>query len=83
MAKKVILTEAMAKRLMMEEFINEGIVDDVIKSHDFENKVKKIVKDTQKSDKELEKQMKDLIAKSLNKFFKVLWQRSAFYADSI
>lgn len=83
MAKKVIITESMAKRIMLEGMLQEGIVDDVLKSHDFETKVKKIVKDTQKSDKEIEKMVKDIIVKSLNKFFKTLWQRNAFYANEI
>lgn len=83
MSKKIIITESMAKQLMLEELLNEGLVDDVLKSQDFEKKVKKIAKDTQKTDKELEKMVKDIITKSLNKFFKILWQRSAFYANDI
>ena len=83
MARKIIITETAAKQIMLEELIQEGVVDDVLKSHDFEVKVKKIIKDTQKSDKELEKFVKDLILKSLNKFFKTLWQRNAFYVNEI
>ena len=73
----------MAKQLLNEELLKEGLVDDVLKSQDFEKKVKKLAKDTQKTDKEIEKMIKDIIAKSLNKFFKTLWQRSAFYTNEI
>ena len=45
MAKKVIITESMAKRIMLEGMLQEGIVDDVLKSHDFETKVKNMAYD--------------------------------------
>ena len=83
MSKKIIITESMAKQLMLNELLNEGVVDDVLKSQDFEKKVKKLAKETQKTDKEIEKIVKEIIVKCLNKFFKTLWQRSNFYANEI
>lgn len=83
MAKKVIVSESMAKKLVMEGIITEGNIDDILKNQEFNKKVKDIAKDAIKNDKELEKQVKKIVAKSVDTLFKVLWQRSAFYQSEI
>lgn len=83
MAKKVIVSESMAKKLVMEGIITEGNIDDILKNQEFNKKVKDIAKDAIKNDKELEKQVKKIVAKSVDTLFKVLWQRSGFYQSEI
>lgn len=63
------------KRIVAEGIISEG---DLTKSE-----VSKIVKDTIKSDKELEKRVKSLVAACVNTLFRTLWQRHNFYEDEI
>lgn len=83
MAKKVIVSESMAKKLVMEGIITEGNIDDILKNQEFNKKVKDIAKDAIKNDKELEKQVKKIVAKSVDTLFRTLWQRSVFYQSEI
>lgn len=75
MPKKVIINESMMKRIIAEGIIAES---ELTKSD-----VSKIVKDTIKSDKELEKRVKALVASAVNTLFRTLWQRHNFYEDEI
>ena len=75
MAKTVIISESAFKKLVTEQIIEEG---DLTKAD-----VSKIVKDTIKNDKEIEKKVKSLVAASVNTLFKTLWQRRNFYEDEI
>ncbi len=79
MPKKVIISESMLKRLVSEQIIIEG---DLTKAD-----VSKIVKDSFKNDrelnKEIEKKVKSLVASAVNMLFKTLWQRRNFYEDEI
>ena len=49
--------------------------------------IEKVVKDTMKNDREfsrdMEKKVKEIVAKSVNKLFQTLWQRRNFYEDEI
>ena len=77
--KKIILNESMFEKLVTEQIIEEG---DLTKAD-----VTKIVKDSFKSDrelnKEIEKKVKSLVASSVNLLFRTLWQRRNFYEDEI
>ena len=79
MSKKVIINESVLKKILANQILNEA----EISKYD----VTKIVKDSIKNDKEIkkevEKQVKDLVAKSVNTLFKTLWQRRNFYEDEI
>lgn len=75
MPKKVIINESMMKRIIAEGIIAES---ELTKSD-----VSKIVKDTIKGDKELEKRVKALVASAVNTLFRTLWQRHNFYEDEI
>ena len=79
MKKTVIINESMMKRLVAEQIIEEG---DLSKAD-----ITKIVRDSVKNDKELnkdiEKKVKSLVAASVNLLFKTLWQRRNFYEDEI
>ena len=79
MAKKIIINESMFKKLMAEQIIEEG---DLTKAD-----VSKIVKDSFKNDrdlnKEIEKKVKSLVASTVNTLFRTLWMRRNFYEDEI
>lgn len=79
MKKTVILNEEQIKRLVTEQIIEEG---DLTKAD-----VSKIVKDSFKNDRELnkqiEKKVKSLVAQTVNTLFRTLWQRRNFYEDEI
>lgn len=79
MKKTVILNEEQIKRLVTEQIIEEG---ELTKAD-----VSKIVKDSFKNDRELnkqiEKKVKALVAQTVNTLFRTLWQRRNFYEDEI
>lgn len=85
--KKIIINEAIAKKLMEESIITESNVDDVVKSRELEKKIKDTMKDSLKNDKQferdLEKKVRAIVAASVNTLFRTLWQRRNFYEDSI
>lgn len=80
--KTVIITESMANRLL-----NEAAADDVLKSRDFEKKVKDIItatlKDDKPTEKAMEKKIRKIVASCVNNLFRTLWMRRNFYEDSI
>lgn len=59
----------------------------LLESNISKDEITKIVKDVLKSDrdinKNLEKQVKDLVARTINILFRTLWQRRNFYEDEI
>ena len=79
MSKKVIINESTLKLILAKEVLSEANLT--------KNDVASIVKDNIKNDKEIkkeiEKHVKDLVAKSVNTLFKTLWQRRNFYEDEI
>jgi predicted metal-binding transcription factor (methanogenesis marker protein 9) len=79
MAKKVIINESTLKKIINNQILNESELS--------KNDVSVIIKDTIKNDrevkKEIEKQVKDLVAKTVNTLFRTLWQRRNFYEDEI
>ena len=79
MKKTVILNEEQIKRLVTEQIIEEGELT--------KTDVSKIVKDSFKNDRELnkqiEKKVKALVAQTVNTLFRTLWQRRNFYEDEI
>ena len=83
MAKKVIISESMAKRLVSEGIIVESGIDDIIKNRDFKKEVKDITVDIVKKDKDIEKEIKKIVAKSVENLFKTLWQRSQTWTNNI
>ena len=79
MGKKVIINESTLKKIISSQLMNESELS--------KTDVTNIVKDTIKNDKdvkkEVEKQVKDLVAKTVNTLFRTLWQRRNFYEDEI
>jgi hypothetical protein len=79
MAKKVIINESTMKKIAFQQMLEESGLS--------KSEVENIVKDTFKSDrqlnKELDKKVKELVANCVNTLFKTLWQRRNFYEDDI
>lgn len=71
--RKLILNEEQIHRLITEGIISEVSTDDMDK------KIAKALK----SNKDLEKEVKKIVAKSVNMLFKTLWQRSGFFQSEI
>jgi hypothetical protein len=84
MPKKIIINESTLKRLMFEEYINKNDIPSIIKNNpEVKRSIDDIVKSSLKDDKEIEKKVKEIVAKAVNTLFKTLWQRSNFYEDEI
>lgn len=79
MAKKVIISENMAKELIARQIIEEG---DLTKA-DVASAVKDAIKNDRDVKKEFDKQVRALVANSVNLLFRTLWQRRNFYEDEI
>lgn len=79
MQKTIIINESVFRKVIEAEILNESNLD--------KSDVEKIVKDTFKSDrqidKDLEKRIKKIVASSVNTLFKTLWQRRNFYENEI
>lgn len=75
MAKKVIISENMFRKLLSEE------------SNLSKTEVANIVKDLVKNDRqikgEMEKKVREIVAATVNTLFRTLWQRRNFYEDEI
>lgn len=87
MAKTLIITESAARQLMADHLLNESAVSDVINSSEFEKKVKSIYKDASKNDKDfkknVEKEVKKIIADALGNTFKTMWLRKEFWVNQM
>lgn len=83
MAKKIIITEKMARKLAEDELLMEA---DLSKS-DIEKIAKdaaiKAVDSDRELKKEMEKRVKEIVAGCVNVLFQTLWQRRNFYEDEI
>jgi hypothetical protein len=78
MKKTIIINESTLKKSIEAQILMESGLN--------KSDVEKIVKDTLKSrdaEKDLDKKVKKLVAKSVNTLFKTLWQRSNFYENEI
>lgn len=87
MARKLIITESMMNRLMVESVLSEANVSDVVNSTEFKTKIKDAVSDAIKNNKDvektIEKEVKKIIANSLSEVFKTLWQRKDFWQGMV
>lgn len=79
--KKLILTESQFNRIMAESILSESNIDDIVKSRDFEKKVKETVASAIKNDKTIERKIREIVNKTISELFKVLWMRRDFYKD--
>lgn len=81
MGKKVIISEEQINHLLYKEFITEST------DRELEEKVKKIVADAIKNDRDVQKnfdkKVKNLVASCVNNLFKSLWLKRSWYEDEI
>lgn len=86
-SKKIIISESAFKKMAMRKMLSESTVDDIVNSRDFEKKVKTVIDNAIKNDrdikKDLEKEIKKIIADSLSETFKTLWQRKDFWSTMV
>ena len=82
-AKKVIITESMAQKLMVEQIISEADVSSIINSKDFKDAVAKSLKNNQDFDREFEKKVRKIVADAVTSLFKGLWERNNFWTNLI
>ena len=78
-SKKVIISESMFKRLVVESMLNEA---DMSKS-DIEKVVRDLLKNDRQVKNDMDKRVRELVAASVNKLFMTLWQRRNFYENEI
>ena len=57
--------------------------DDFLKSRDLDKKIKDVVDDKMRDDKELEKFVVDITKNVLIQFYKTMWTRKSFWTSSI
>lgn len=79
MSKKVIINESMLNMLIAEQVLNE----EGLSKTDIANAVKDAIKNDRSVKNDLHKQVRELVAASVNLLFKTLWQRRNFYEDEI
>ena len=81
--KKIIITESMAKKLMVEQIISESDVSSIINSREFKDAVAKSLKNNDDFERNMEKKIKKIVADSVKALFKGLWERNAFWSGLI
>lgn len=73
MGKKIIINEEDLKQILIQEKVEKELTDAVKDA---------LIKDRQWT-KDLEKKVREIVAKSVNLLFQTLWQRRNFYEDEI
>ena len=79
MAKKVIVNESTLKKAIASQLLEEA----GLSKTDVENIVKNTIKSDRQLNKDIEKKVKDIVANCVNTLFKTLWQRRNFYENEI
>ena len=79
MAKKVIINESTLKKAIASQLLEEA----GLSKTDVENIVKNTFKSDRQLNKDIEKKVKDIVANCVNTLFKTLWQRRNFYENEI
>ena len=86
-SKKIILKESQYEQLMINSILTESTVDDILKSREFEKKIKDTIavaiKNDKSLEKDLEKKVKKVVTNCVSELFKTLWQRRSFYENMI
>ena len=79
MAKKIIVNESTLKKAIASQLLEEA----GLSKTDVENIVKNTIKSDRQLNKDIEKKVKDIVANCVNTLFKTLWQRRNFYENEI
>ena len=81
--KKVIITESMMQRLVVEEILTKAELSSLGDNRDFKDAVAKAVKNNRDMDKDLEKKVRKIVADSVKVLFRGLWERNGFWSSLI
>ena len=81
--KKIIITESMAQKLVVEEIASKIDVSSIIKSSEFKDAVTKSLKNNQEYDREFEKKVRKIVADAVKNVFRGMWERNAFWQSLI
>ena len=81
--KKIIITESMAKEIVMEEILNEMDTASLLKSSEFKDAVAKALKDNRDYDRDFEKKVRKIVADAVVSLFKGMWERTGFWTNLI
>lgn len=83
MAKKIIITESMLQKLMVNEAISKADITSLANDRDFKDAVAKVIKNDRDAEKELEKKIRKIVADSVKVLFRGLWERNNFWTGLI
>jgi hypothetical protein len=81
--KKVIISESMMQRLVIEEIMSKSDIASLADNRDFKDAVSKVIKNNREADKELEKKVRKIVADSVKVLFRGLWERNNFWTGLI
>jgi hypothetical protein len=81
--KKVIISESMAQKLIVEEIMSKADIAALADNKDFKDAVNKALKNNREADKELEKKVRKIVADSVKVLFRGLWERNNFWTGLI
>ena len=81
--KKVIISEEMMQKLVVEEIMSRADIAALGDNRDFKDAVNKALKNNQEADKELEKKVRKIVADAVKVLFRGLWERNNFWTGLI
>ena len=81
--KKVIISESMMQKLVVEEIMSKAELNSLADNADFKNAVYKAVKNNRDVERELEKKVRKIVADSVKVLFRGLWERNNFWTGLI
>jgi hypothetical protein len=81
--KKVIISESMMQRLVIEEIMSKSDIASLADNRDFKDAVNKALKNNKEADRELEKKVRKIVADSVKVLFRGLWERNNFWTGLI
>ena len=81
--KKVIISEEMMQKLVVEEIMSKADIAALGDNRDFKDAVNKALKNNREADKELEKKVRQIVADSVKVLLRGLWERNNFWTGLI
>ena len=81
--KKVIISESMMQKLVIEEIMSKSDIASLADNRDFKDAVNKALKNNKEADRELEKKVRKIVADSVKVLFRGFWERNNFWTGLI
>ena len=81
--KKVIISESMMRRLVVEEIMSKTDIASLVNTSEFKDGVYKAVRNNKDAERELEKKVRKIVADSVKVLFRGLWERNNFWTGLI